>query len=502
MLDSNNVLIALGAACGIGFVTQLLLRLTSTRISLPTSPKWYPLIGHLLSMPQSNEHIGFIELGKQLNTDIFSLTVLGKTIVVLNSRDHAINLLHNRSSIYSDRSCPPMVTEPTLVNFSELISLLGYNERWKKSRRLMHPQLNKQASKSFHESQEREARLLLQRLMSITEQVDSSEELYQEFFRTLANTLMYTIYGYHLHDLNDPILKEVLQLVENLLRAAMPTNFLVNVFPSLRYVPEWLPGAGWKKTAREWRIQYETTVKGLFDWTKARVDSGADEASMIVSFLAEGAKLGLSGEELDDYVSKIAMTLFLGGAETTANTFLGFVMAMILYPDVQRRAQEEIGTIIGTSRLPELEDRPLLPYTNRLIQEVLRCKASRTRPPTKTSTKGFEFRRAQWCRVPILPPNLLYSHQYSIGNIWAMSRDEKIYKSPEEFNPDRFLDPLVPPCPVFGFGRRECPGVHFADSSLFIVIASILSAFNICVPKNADGEDVVPKLESENTIVL
>jgi cytochrome P450 len=36
----------------------------------------------------------------------------------------------------------------------------------------------------------------------------------------------------------------------------------------------------------------------------------------------------------------------------------------------------------------------------------------------------------------------------------AMSRDESIYKDPEIFNPDRFLDPNVPPLPGFGWGRR------------------------------------------------
>jgi hypothetical protein len=36
-------------------------------------------------------------------------------------------------------------------------------------------------------------------------------------------------------------------------QAIQPGRFLVDVFPWLRFVPEWFPGTGWKKTAREWR---------------------------------------------------------------------------------------------------------------------------------------------------------------------------------------------------------------------------------------------------------
>ncbi|CAE6507314.1 unnamed protein product [Rhizoctonia solani] len=82
-----------------------------------------------------------------------------------------------------------------------------------------------------------------------------------------------------------------------------------------------------------------------------------------------------------------------------------------------------------------------------------------------------------------------------------MSRNEDTYKTPEEFDPDRFVDPSVPLCPVFGFGRRECPGNHFAESSVFIIIASLLAVFNIRMPKNASGEDIVPELTCKNTII-
>ncbi|KAG8704079.1 hypothetical protein FRC09_003786, partial [Ceratobasidium sp. 395] len=71
---------------------------------LPPSPVSYPVIGHLLSVPAQDEHLAFTEIGRQLNSDIFSLSVPGTNIVVLNSLEHATNLLEKRSAIYSDRA--------------------------------------------------------------------------------------------------------------------------------------------------------------------------------------------------------------------------------------------------------------------------------------------------------------------------------------------------------------------------------------------------------------
>jgi cytochrome P450 len=45
---------------------------------------------------------------------------------------------------------------------------------------------------------------------------------------------------------------------------------------------------------------------------------------------------------------------------------------MILYPEVQRKAQAELDSVIGMSQLPSFEDRESLPYVNDLCKEVLR----------------------------------------------------------------------------------------------------------------------------------
>ena len=49
-----------------------------------------------------------------------------------------------------------------------------------------------------------------------------------------------------------------------------------------------------------------------------------------------------------------------------------FFLAMTLYPDAQRRAQEEIDAVIGTDRLPGFADREHLPYVEALVKEVFR----------------------------------------------------------------------------------------------------------------------------------
>ena len=45
---------------------------------------------------------------------------------------------------------------------------------------------------------------------------------------------------------------------------------------------------------------------------------------------------------------------------------------MALYPEVQKKAQAEIDTVVGSNRLPDFHDRPSLPYINAVVKETSR----------------------------------------------------------------------------------------------------------------------------------
>ena len=47
-------------------------------------------------------------------------------------------------------------------------------------------------------------------------------------------------------------------------------------------------------------------------------------------------------------------------------------LAIILYPEVQKKAQVEIDTVVGPNRLPDFHDRPSLPYINAIVKESMR----------------------------------------------------------------------------------------------------------------------------------
>ncbi|KAG9092234.1 hypothetical protein FS749_015902 [Ceratobasidium sp. UAMH 11750] len=461
----------------------------SSPYPLPPSPKYYPLIGNLLSVPTRDEHVGFVEIGKQLNSDIFCLRVFGTLIVVLNSSEDATNLLEKRFSIYSDRVCPPMIAEPSLVNWGKFLSLVGHNERWKKSLRLMHPWLHKKATETFYSSQQLQARLLLQRLQEASGHLNTSEELEAEFYRAVATTLAHSIYGYKVQSSEDPFVLGFREATENLAKAALPSNFLVNLFPALVHVPDWFPGTNWKRTAREWRVHQEHVVDTAYDESKAQIASGENETSIIASLVGHAERLGLESDEIDDYVKHIAATLIAGGTDTSVGALLVFVLAMLLFPEAQTKAQEEIDAVVGLDRLPTMEDRPKLEYVGRLINEVLRWRPA---VPAGVPHACSEDDVYQGYRIP--------KGAIVIGNIWAINHNPDVYKDPDSFNPDRYLDPNVPPPPTFGFGRRICPGLHYAQAALFITIASILATFNITLAKDADGNDMVPVAESENSV--
>ncbi|KAG9097144.1 hypothetical protein FS749_006970 [Ceratobasidium sp. UAMH 11750] len=134
-----------------------------------------------------------------------------------------------------------------------------------------------------------------------------------------------------------------------------------------------------------------------------------------------------------------------------------------------------------------MEDAPNLPYLDRLIREVFRWQPA---APLAIPHACYEDDQYRGYRIPKGTP--------VIGNVWAITRDESVYPEPEVFNPDRFLDSSVPLAPGFGWGRRLCPGIHLAQSSIFIIVASILATFNV-VPFD---ETILPTTEGEKNSIV
>lgn len=60
-------------------------------------------------------------------------------------------------------------------------------------------------------------------------------------------------------------------------------------------------------------------------------------------------------------------------ATQTILSVQSFILAMVMHPEVQRTAHEELDRIVGQDRLPEFADRDSLPYISAIVKEVLRC---------------------------------------------------------------------------------------------------------------------------------
>ena len=61
-----------------------------------------------------------------------------------------------------------------------------------------------------------------------------------------------------------------------------------------------------------------------------------------------------------------------GGADTTVSSEYAFFLAMVLFPEVQKKAQDEIDAVVGNERLPTFADQSQLPYVNAIVTELMR----------------------------------------------------------------------------------------------------------------------------------
>lgn len=277
--------------------------------------------------------------------------------------------------------------------------------------------------------------------------------------------------------------------VQGVTGAAVPGRLLVNNLPILRFVPTWFPGAGWKRHLLHLAELIDQMTFKTFEDAKQRIRDGAQEEtpSLVAQLLERLPSSDDPDAEDQELIARnVAAIAYIGGADTTIGSASGLILALAMYPDKQRKAQDELDSVVGPGRLPDFDDFAQLPYLRALIKEVIRFwPVAPLGVPHATSEDDVY-------RDYFIPRGTSV-----ITNTWAIFRDPKNYADPFEFRPERFLkdgkinsDVLDPESCLFGYGRRVCPGRYFSQETLGLMAASLLAVFNVAPSKDEFGKPI------------
>lgn len=195
---------------------------------------------------------------------------------------------------------------------------------------MLHEVLHKEASKDFWPVVTKQSRLALQRML-----IDSNN-YHHEFRRMAGSTLLSSVYGYEVASADDGLVKIVETAVSRATQAVLPGSFLVNTIPWLQYVPEWFPGAGWKRKTAAWRAEKDEMLHVPYNYTKGQMASGTAPTSMLKRLLANLANQEdvSDREEEEDRIRWATGTIFAAGSDTSVASDLVFILAMTMHQDV------------------------------------------------------------------------------------------------------------------------------------------------------------------------
>ncbi|EJC97587.1 cytochrome P450 [Fomitiporia mediterranea MF3/22] len=444
------------------------------RPPLPPGPKGLPLIGNTLDMPEAEEWEAARKWGEKYGP-VVHVKNLGTSYIFVNSYQAAVDLFEKRGSIYS---CRPKLAMWELESWDWFVPVMPYGDELRRARQLMYRFFQPAAVVDYTETQTQAAHKMLQSLLT-------SPDKFPELVKHAAGeTILKMSYGYQVAERDDPYVALGNRGLDAFTEAE--GFFLVNAFPWLKYLPDWFPGARFKEIAKE---GLKSSLGVYYDQYKLAKKKYA-EGSVVPSMSSRLIEASMTHDAVindEMLIAKVTGTSYGAGADTTVSALHSFFLAMVLYPEVQQRAQEELDKVVGKDTLPSFDDRPNLPYLNAVIKETYRWQIVAPLAVAHTVTEDDVYEGYFIPAGAVVLPNL-----------WAMMKDPATYPNPDVFIPERWLpeDGKEPPLDVhkivFGIGRRICPGRHFADNAVFIGAASLLAAFNISKALDTDSVPIIP----------
>ncbi|MEC4817260.1 MAG: cytochrome P450 [Scytonema sp. PMC 1069.18] len=271
-------------------------------------------------------------------------------------------------------------------------------------------------------------------------------------------------------------LKELLSsLLEDITKPLYSTLFF---FPPLQKdLGAWSPWGNYKRRLEEidkliYAEIYERRLENDTAQVSHNPSSRTDILSLLMSARDENEQQMTDVELRDQLVS-----LLLLGYETTAGVLAWLFYLIHFYPQVKEKLMGELRDLGDTSS-PEAITQ--LPYLSAVCQETMRLHPIALICTPRMVKKTVEVAGQKFNSGTVLVPCIYLAH-----------RRAETYSQPKKFDPERFLTQKFSPYEYlpFGGGYRGCIGSAFSMYEMKLVLATILSRFQLSL---ADQRPVYP----------
>ncbi|KAA0034252.1 cytochrome P450 71B19-like [Cucumis melo var. makuwa] len=448
--------------------------------NFPPSPPKLPIIGNLHQLGKL-PHKSLWHLS-QLYGPIISLNLGGIQTIIISSADAARGFLKTHDLQTCSR--PQTESARKLTHDFHDIAFSPYGDYWREVRKVCVLELfSLKRLKSYQPIIEHEMNSLIE---SISESASCGDvvDLTEKSMAFTAAIIFRIAFG-------KKVCKgDGFHEVVNEAEALLGSYSAYELFPNLvGKAIEWF--SGYQKRLNKVYNELNSLFQEVIDeHLCVGRDHEAKEDDIIDVLLGLGEKQDQSASSnlsiTHDHIKGILLNIFLGGLDTSSITIVWAMAELAKKPKLMKKAQQEIRSHMKNNR-GNITDKEIeqCQYLKMIVKETLRL-----HPP-----------------APLLLPRQVMSHFEMEGfdfypkmmvqiNAWAIARDPKCWKDPEEFIPERFAGScidfrgqhfeLLP----FGAGRRICPAINLGIKNVEVALANLLYHFDWKLPEGMKEEDL------------
>uniref|UniRef100_A0A2K5CQ18 Cytochrome P450 family 2 subfamily G member 2 n=1 Tax=Aotus nancymaae TaxID=37293 RepID=A0A2K5CQ18_AOTNA len=419
---------------------------------LPPGPTPIPFLGNLLQVRTDATFQSFMKLREKYGP-VFTVYMGPRPVVVLCGHEAVKEALVDQADDFSGRGQLASVER----NFQGHGVALSNGDRWRSLRRFSLTILRDfgMGKRSIEERIQEEAGYLLEEF-----QKTKGAPIDPTFFlsRSVSNVISSVVFGSRF-DYGDKQFLKLVQLVnESFIEMSTPWTQLYDMYSGIM---QHLPG-------RHNRISTNLIeeLKGLH---------------CLQEFNLKNLVL-------------TTLNLFFAGTETVSSTLRYGFLLLMKHPEVEAKIHEEINQVIGPHRLPSVDDRVKMPYTDAVIHEIQRLIDIVPMGVPHSVIRDTQFRGY------LLPKG---TNVFAL--LGSVLKDPKYFRYPDAFYPQHFLDEkgcfkkndaFVP----FSSGKRICLGEAMARMELFLYFSFILQNFSLRSLVPPADIDITPKLSGFGNI--